>query len=142
MDKLEEELGELGVDMKKRKMTKLREESEKPQRGKSIKRVGRTPSLPAKTATPKDQMIPDMEVTRFEFISNVNLPFFSCAKRSRKLDARLSGRGRRKLAREKQIAVFLPADPSTCSLASAALAKRSADKEEGWTVMFWIFSDI
>ncbi|KAI6175398.1 Nucleolar GTP-binding protein 1 [Aphelenchoides bicaudatus] len=62
LDKLEEELEGLGVNMKKRKMSKLLEESEKPLRGKSVKRVGRTLSLPAKTAKPKDQMIEDVEL--------------------------------------------------------------------------------
>jgi nucleolar GTP-binding protein len=62
LDKLENELGALGVDMKKRKMEKLRDQSEKPLRGKNMKRLGRSLSLQPKNATPKDQLLKDVEV--------------------------------------------------------------------------------
>lgn len=137
MDKLEEELGELGVDMKKRKMSNLLEESEKPQRGKSVKRVGRTPSLPAKTATPRDQMIQDVEVGHFCFsrtgkVQNtlsIYLIFnFSCAKRPKRSSVRLNDRGRRRRARAKPIVVCLLAGPSTCSVVNVGLVRLTAVK--------------
>jgi hypothetical protein len=125
MDKLNEELGGLGVDMKRRKMANLIQESEKPQRGKSVKRVGRTPSLQAKRATPKDQMIPDLEVSRL-YLNPFTLTVFRPAKKSKRLDARLNDHGRRRLARERQIVVFSQAGPSICSAESVELARRNA----------------
>jgi hypothetical protein len=61
MGRLEEELGALGVDIKKRKMSNMLDESTKKQRGKSLK-VGRSLSLQPKNATPKDQLLQDVEV--------------------------------------------------------------------------------
>ena len=60
---LEEQLGALGVDMKRRKMENLRRESAKPDKsGKKMSNLGRQRSLSAKRATPQDELLQDVEV--------------------------------------------------------------------------------
>ncbi|KAI6218364.1 Nucleolar GTP-binding protein 1 [Aphelenchoides fujianensis] len=63
LSKLEDEMSELGVDLKKRKMSNLRAEGERPTRGgKKMGNLGRARSLSAHRATPKDQLIEDVEL--------------------------------------------------------------------------------
>jgi len=62
MERLEDELGSLGVDMKKRKMSNLIEESQKPKHAKKVKNLGRSSSIKSFRAHPKDQAIPDLEI--------------------------------------------------------------------------------
>ncbi|KAL3121384.1 hypothetical protein niasHT_004968 [Heterodera trifolii] len=62
MARLEEELGDLGVDIASKKMRHLSEEQNREQRGKKI-RVGRSPSVKAPPKTPRDvQGIPDKKI--------------------------------------------------------------------------------
>lgn len=131
MDKLEEELGGLGVDMKKRKMANLLEESEKPQRGKSVKRVGRSLSLQPKTATPKDQLLPDVEVSSFhDRLARLHATHdhycFSYVRRRRKLAEKHNVRGRRKHVREKQTDESSLRSQSTSLVESEELERHSA----------------
>jgi len=59
MDRLEHELGGLGVDIKSKRMRHLEEEQQREPFGKKI-RVGRSPSVSAQQALPRDvQGIPD-----------------------------------------------------------------------------------
>lgn len=61
MEKFEEEMSSLGIDLSKKRLRNLEEDSSRPIRGKKMT-VGRTPSLSAKRAPPRDvQGLPDLE---------------------------------------------------------------------------------
>ncbi|KAE9547172.1 hypothetical protein FO519_009614, partial [Halicephalobus sp. NKZ332] len=61
MEKFTEEMASLGVDITKKRMRHLHEDSARPIRGKNMT-VGRSPSLTARTAPPRDvQGLPDLE---------------------------------------------------------------------------------
>ena len=65
MSRLEQELGDLGVNIRKKKMRHLEEEQQKDHLGKKI-RVGRSPSVPAPERVPRDvQAMPDKKVCIF-----------------------------------------------------------------------------
>ncbi|CAD5220012.1 unnamed protein product [Bursaphelenchus okinawaensis] len=63
---LEDEMGSLGVDLKKRKMDNFNAAQEKVVRGKKIK-VGRSLSLEPKTATPRNELLTDLELREKSF---------------------------------------------------------------------------
>lgn len=61
MERFEEEMADLGIDLSKKRMRHLEEDASRPTRGKTIK-VGRSSSLSARTALPRDvQGVPDLE---------------------------------------------------------------------------------
>jgi hypothetical protein len=63
--RLEDELGDLGVDIRKKKMRNFEEEQEREQYGKKI-RVGRSRSLSAPAVVPRDEQgIPNKKVYNY-----------------------------------------------------------------------------
>lgn len=62
MSRLEEELGELGVDVIKKRMRNFENEQDREERGRKI-HVGRSPSIPAHKSVPRDiKALPDPTV--------------------------------------------------------------------------------
>lgn len=125
MDKFEGEMESLRVDMKKRKMTNMVDESMKQQRGKSVKRVGRSLSLQPKVAIPKDQWLPDLEVWYIFMYERIQSFNFSCVKRHRRFVARHKSHGRKNRARAKLTAESSTTVQSIYSVESAELERRS-----------------
>uniref|UniRef100_A0AC34RI71 Nucleolar GTP-binding protein 1 n=1 Tax=Panagrolaimus sp. JU765 TaxID=591449 RepID=A0AC34RI71_9BILA len=61
MERFEEEMADLGVDLSKKRMRHLQDDASRPTYGKTVK-VGRSSSLSARSAPPRDvQGLPDLE---------------------------------------------------------------------------------
>jgi hypothetical protein len=64
MSRLEQELGDLGLPVAKKRMRHLEEEQQREHQGGKKIRVGRSPSLPAPERVPRDEQgIPDKKVS-------------------------------------------------------------------------------
>lgn len=128
LTQLEDEMGDLGVDLKKRKMDNFKAAQQIVARGKKIK-VGRSHSLEPKRATPRNELLTDLEVSILilnfttyydqNYICNV----FSSARSQRRPVFAPRNPGKEKPAREKPIVVSWTPNQNICSLAKEEWAR-------------------
>jgi hypothetical protein len=120
--RLEDELGELGVDIRQKRMKNFEKEQEREQTGKKI-RVGRSRSISAAPTIPRDELgIPDKKVIKQKF----NVAKYSCLRpesKHRRSVARARSNSRWTHERAKQTVISTVSNPSICSQESDPLER-------------------